>query len=202
MKKLYLISLIFLSSTIYAQNHFNQWVISGGVSYSLLKGIHKLPFSEYKNDFKFTVGGQANADWGLIRRLSFGLGVSHHRHHLNIYDYEYTIDGQTFIEDPIQSIFSTCYNLRVLIHMRKVYENSDEKIDLYWGGLQQFIYVRNISTSNDPNFYRLQQNLDAIPGIIGGVRYYPTDHIGMYFEMAFPGPNTISAGLAYRIKNK
>ncbi len=201
MKKLFLSCLIFLSVTVYSQNHFNQWVISGGATYSLFKGIHKLPFSAYENNFKFTVGGQLNADWGLLRRFSIGIGMSHHRHHLNIYDYEYVIDGQTYTENPVQSIFTTSYNMRVLIHMRQVYENTDGKVDLYWGGLQQFIYIRNVSSSKDPNFYQLQHNFDAIPGVIGGVRYYPKENVGLHFEMAFPGPYTLAAGLAFRIKN-
>jgi hypothetical protein len=177
-------------------------VITGGATYNLFRGVHKLPFNDYEKDFKFTVGGQLTADWGIMRRLSFGLSYNHHRHQLNIYDYTYDLDGTTFVENPIQSIYSTSFNMRILLHMRQIYESTDGEVDLYWGGLQQFIFVRNVNSSNDPNFYEVSNNFDAIPGIVGGVRYYPTEHIGLHFEMALPSTYTFSAGLAFRIKNK
>lgn len=202
MKSIFLVIAITVGTFSFGQNHFNQWVLSGGASYSFLRGIHKLPFKNYDKDFKFTVGGQFHADWGLIRRLSVGVGITHQRHHLTIQDYQYTIDNTVYTENPTQRVFATGFYMRALIHMRSLYEDSGDQLDVYWGAAQQFIVFQSFNNSSDPNFHQFDESLQAIPCFLTGVRYYPTDFLGVHAEAAFPGVYTLSAGIVYRFKNE
>jgi len=202
MKAIFITSFLLISNTFYGQNHFNQWVLSGGTSYSFLRGIHKVPFRDYDKNFKFTVGGQFHADWGLIRRFSVGVGITHQRHHLTIQDYQYTLDNTVYTESPTQSVYVTGYYARVLIHLRALYESTGEEVDVYWGATQQFINYQSFNNSNDPNFHQFNQGIQSIPCAVGGIRYYPTDFFGVHAEASFPGMYTLSGGIAFRFKNE
>ena len=191
---------ILISISVIAQNKFSQWTISAAPTYSVFRGVHKIPFSDYEKQFKFTVGGQLHADWGILRRISVGVGVTHHRHQLDISDYTYSsAEGLLYTEDVRQTIDVTGYYFRGLIHIKSVYDNSLEEIDLYWG-VQQFAFLfRSFNNSTDPDFFTVNESLQSIPGIVAGVRYYPTEVFGFSAEAALPGPYTISIGAAIRL---
>lgn len=61
--------------------------------------------------------------------------------------------------------------------------------------------MQSVNSNKDPNFYQINDNSSAIPVIVGGVQFYPTVHIGLHFEMTFPGAYTGSLVLTVRFKN-
>ena len=200
MKKIIVLTfLILLSITTIAQNKFGQTTITFGPSYSLFRGVHKVPFSDYEKHFRFTVGGQFHFDWAPLRRVSFGGGITHQRHQLEITNYQYTLNGLTITENPRQTIDVTGYYFRGLLHFKDVFESSLEEIDLYWGAQQYFLLYRSFSNSKDPDFFQVNESIQAIPGILGGIRYYPTENFGVHAEIAFPGPYSFSVGGAIRL---
>ncbi len=178
------------------QNEFNQLVVSGGPTYSMLRGVHKAPFLDYEKNFDFTLGFQGHIDYGFLRRLSVGLGYTQHNHRLNIFDYQFDDDGQTVTEDPTQTIFVKDFYLRLLIHSLNVYD--DYGLDVYGGVQQHFMSYRTVTTSKDPEFFGYNGSFSTIPGVLVGIRYYPIDWLGIYAECAIPGAYTFSAGLVFK----
>jgi hypothetical protein len=202
MKKLLLVLLLLSSLYSTSQNRFGQFAVTTGPSYSLFRGIHKIPFTDYDKNFKFTIGGQLHADWALLRRVSLGFGVCFQRHQLNIQDYSYELDGITYQESPTQTIDVSGYYVRGLIHILSVYDDTDEAVDLYWGVQQYQILYQTRNNSLDPDFPTTDIEARLIPGVVAGVRYYPTSWFGFHSEFAIPGPYFISMGLAFRLAGR
>ena len=198
MKSIVLFLFLSLTITSSAQNKFGGFNVSLGATQSMWRWVHKVPFKEYDTNWKFTVGSQLNVDLGILRRFSIGGGLIYHIHHLNIENYSYNLNGQTIQESPTQTIIAFGGYYRALIHMKSVYEDSDEQLDLYWGFGQQFMSYRTLNNSKDPNFYTDQEAPPNYYYAVAGIRYYPTEWFGVHGELAIPGPYTISLGATFR----
>ena len=198
MKKTFFLTLLLISFGVFSQNRFGQIAVTGGPTYSLLRGIHRVPFRDFDNKFDFTVGGQLNLDWAFLRRLSLGAGFTYQVHRLNIYDYQYQQNGQIFTENPTQTIYVSGGYGRVLIHPLQFFYFFDEKFDAYLGGQMHMIFFQTENNSGDPDFHQVSVGVNQVPGVVGGIRYYPTPFFGLYAEAGIPGPYTFSLGIAFR----
>lgn len=202
MKLLLLALLLSISASVSAQNKFGQVSMNFAPTWSAWRGIHKAPFKEYTKQFDFTVGLNASFDWGVLRQLSIGAGFSTHNHILQIEDYTWTDQNTTTTENVTQQIRSSAFNLRGLFHPLAIFEESDEKFDVYFGVQHSIFQLQTSNTSADPNFPEYELSLQQLPVLIGGARYFPTKNIGMHVELSIPGVYTVSAGLSIRIRGR
>jgi len=184
---------------MFTQNKFGQSTVQAGVSYSVWRGMHKIPFREYDTHFKFTVGKQAAFDAALLRRLSIGVGFTYHKHILVIDNYQYTVNDHIITENPEYTVRTGSVYFRGLLHHKDIFDDTNKRIDLYGGIQELYIMWDSSNTSNDPDFQDLHDTGFEIPSLVGGVRIYPTDFIGMYAECSIPGAYTIAFGISVRI---
>lgn len=198
MKQLLYFILLCLSQTVYSQNQYGQFVVSGGTSYSALRGIHKLAFLKYDKNFDFTVGQQIHLDVALIRRFSVGFGYTHQKHVLNINEYQYFKGPEIITESTTQTTNVHAFYFRALFHHHNLFEDSGEMFDLYAGAQQNFMLFNTKHNSSDPDFPRSSDGTITIPSFLVGLRYFPIDQFGLYVEGAIPGAYTISLGLVFR----
>lgn len=182
----------------FGQNEFGQKTITGGVSHSLFRGIHKIKYREYDPSFSWAPGFQLHADFAILRRFSAGFGGTFHRHRLNVNNYSYSIGSDFVTENFVETIDVFAGYGRCLIHIKEVYDSSIDEIDLYWGGQVMFISYQLSNTSTDPALMGDSFTLDEIYAAVAGVRYYPTENFGIQAEVALPGPYTLSIGAAFR----
>ncbi len=185
-----------------SQNKYGQVTVQGGATYSAWRGIYKVPFKDYDTKFKFTLGGQASLDFALFRRLSVGFGFINQQQQLHISNYQYTSNGQTITENPTFVVSASALYIRGFFHHLELFENTDGKLDLYGGMHQNFIWWQSNHTSNDPNFFTLSENIPDLPSLVGGLRYYPTETIGVYIEGSFPGAYTVALGVSARFNGR
>lgn len=181
-----------------SQNQSEQFIISGGATYSIFRGVNRIPFRDYETKFDFTIGQQLNFDFAVLRRLSFGLGLVHHKHKLNIYDYKYFKGPAIITENPTHTVSAYSANLRMLIHMKSIFDDTGEQLDVYWGGHSSFVYYSSSNNSTDPDFFTLNESIPNFIALVGGIRYYPIDQFGLHFETSLVGPYTCSAGIIFR----
>lgn len=198
MKHLLYIILLIVGQTAYSQNQYGQFVVSGGTSYSALRGIHKLVFLKYDKNFDFTLGQQIHLDVALIRRFSVGFGYTHQKHVLNIHDYQYFKGPQIITENAIQTTNVHAFYFRALVHHHNLFKDSDEMLDLYAGAQQNFMLFNTKHNSTDPDFPSSSDGTITIPSILVGLRYFPMDQFGIYVEGAIAGAYTVSLGLVFR----
>lgn len=181
-----------------SQNQSEQFIISGGATYSIFRGVNRIPFRDYETKFDFTLGQQINFDIAVFKRLSFGLGMVRHRHKLNIYDYKYFKGPAIITENPTHTVNAFALNVRMLIHMNSIFEDLGEQLDVYWGGHSSFVYYKSTNNSNDPDFFMLNEPIPNFIALVGGIRYFPIDQFGLHFETSLVGPYTCSAGIIFR----
>ena len=196
--KLLIFCFLVTSINVFCQNKFGQVTADGGATYSVWRGFHRIPFKNYNNKFKFTVGTQASVDWAFLRALSFGLGFNTHKHILEIKDYQYTLNNQTIIENPTYVVQANSVHFRALFHFKEIYDDTDEQLDVYFGLSQSYIWWNSRHTSKDPLFPSFNDNLSEIPAIIGGIRYFPLENFGIYAEASIPGTYSLALGVTAR----
>lgn len=182
----------------WGQNRFGEKTLSIGATQSFFRGIHKIKYRDYDPHFKFTTGAQLHGDFAILRRLSIGIGGTFHRHQLQVDNYSYTNGNQIIFEDFREQITVLSGYGRVLIHMKNIYDEQLEEIDVYWGGQLMFLQYYFQNNSTDPTLEKKSITAEEIMGVVGGIRYYPTDFFGIHAELAFPGAYTISVGAAFR----
>jgi len=181
-----------------AQNTYGQIAITAGASHSVLRGVHKIPFKKFENYFNPTAGYQFHLDYAFIKILSFGGGFTRQNHSLSIINYQYESNLNLLTENVIQNIEATSIYLRVLLHSKMIYSNSFNDIDLYYGIMFNQMHYKSTSSSSDPNFYKTPEEPFDVYSAVIGVRYYPIDKVGLFFETAFPGAYTFSGGITLR----
>ena len=181
-----------------SQNRFRQVVFSINASHDVMRVLYKFPYLDYEKSFKPSIGKQLHVDWAFFRRLSIGLSVNHQAHTLQVKDYSYLSNSVSVVEDVNQRISASSVALRVLIHPLQFYEEHDKKLDAYWGMQQYSSLVKIKDNSSDLSFTKSSSDFETFFGMIGGIRYYFTDQVGMNFEMTFPGPSTFALGLNLR----
>lgn len=199
----YLLPLLLLFFGIsYGQNRYGQFVVDGGASYNAWRGVHRFPFQDYETSFDFKVGVHATLDWAPVRRISMGAGISTQDQLMRVYDYTWTDGNQTHVEDVAQHIQSFSFSFRGLIHPLKIYEGSGELVDVYFGAQHTLYSMKTSHTSLDPNFPQYSLELRNVPAIVGGVRYMPTEFVGMYVEASLPGTYTVAMGVSFRFAGR
>lgn len=191
--------LLIISNSANSQNQFGQFTISAGASYSAFRGIHKLSFLEYEKDFDFTVGQQLHFDVALIRRFSVGVGYTHQKHVLNIYNFKYFSGPEIITENVVQTTNVHALYLRALVHHHNIYEDSAEELDLYAGLQQNLLLMNSRDDSSSPYFPRSTGGGGiTIPSAVVGLRYYPLMKFGVHAEVSVPGAYTFSLGIVFR----
>lgn len=189
---------LFGKGRAFAQNEFGQKTITVGITHSLFRGIHKIKYLDFDPYFKWTPGFQLHADFALVRRLSVGFGGTFHHHQLRVDDYSFEAGTSLITENFTETIDVFAGYGRVLIHMKEIYENSLDEVDVYCGGQVMFLSYRTHNTSSDPSLNGESFDIREILAMVGGTRYFPTDFIGVHAEFAIPGAYTFSIGASFR----
>ena len=111
----------------------------------------------------------------MVRRLSVGFGGNFHRHQLRVDDYSFEAGTSLITENFTETIDVFAGYGRVLIHMKEIYENSLDEVDVYCGGQVMFLSYRTHNTSSDPSLNGESFDIREIMAFVGGTRYFPTD---------------------------
>jgi hypothetical protein len=204
MKVLKLIFFIcyFASITASAQNKYGQLTVSASPTFSALRGAHKLNFIGYEKSFKFTLGQQLHLDYTVLRRVSFGLGYTHHKHVLYVKDYQYFSGPAIITENPTYIANINSVYFRFLLHHLNLFDDTDKEIDAYWGVQQSITWISSFDNSNDPNFPDNSGYLPQIPSLVVGIRYFPIPQFGIHIEAAIPATYTIAAGVVFKTQGR
>lgn len=145
---------------------------------------------------------QFNYDYGLVKWLSLGAGVSYQRLGFDFTDFNYTDGGGQSNQVGDLNIDANRLNLtlRTLFH----YGNSD-KIDMYSGfRLGITSWGLNVDAS-DPD---VEDDLQTSPfaGIVPtgqiipfALRAYLNENLGISFELGIGAPHAIALGVNYRM---
>lgn len=189
---------LLLSGISFGQNRFGQFAVDAGPSYNAWRGVHRFPFQSYDTKFAFTVGAHGTIDWAMVRQVSLGVGFSTQKQLLYVNNYQWSDANGTYVENVSQYIQSFSFCLRGLFHPLTVYEDSGEMLDLYFGVQQTWYSLNTWNTSQDPDFPQYDLLLGQVPAIVGGVRFMPTEFVGLYLEASLPGTYTVALGASFR----
>ncbi len=197
MKKItFLVVLLISSSIIFAQNDDHKLVFSANAGFSLVGGL--IGGSSIDSDVTYSSYSipafQVNADYGIAKFFSAGVGVSYQMMGMNYTDYG--VNADNFSTD----IKRLNIGLRALFH----YANSG-RLDMY-SGVRLGTTIWGIDVDGniegyDYNDYILFDNATTFAPqlILFGFRGYFTENLGANFEIGIGAPHFLSAGLTYRL---
>jgi len=145
-------------------------------------------------------GGRAlvlSFDYGLSDRWSIGGFVSTQRRHGST-DFTYqNTDSQLMTEQVDFNLRRNTFGFTTKIHYGK-----SPRADLYSGARMGVLFWNKTIESNSGQFDVFDDLLQTRPIFsltVFGVRFYPTEQIGLNFELNLGAPNIIGLGAVVRI---
>jgi len=190
------ITLLFSSSVIFAQNDDHKLVFSANAGFSLVGGL--IGGSSIDSDDNYSSYSipafQVNADYGIAKFFSAGVGVSYQM--MGIDYTNYGVNSDNFSTD----ITRLNIGVRALFH----YANSG-RLDMY-SGVRLGTTIWGVSVEGDIEGYDFNDYIlfdngtnFATQFILFGFRGYFTENLGANFEIGIGAPHFLSAGLTYRL---
>lgn len=141
-------------------------------------------------------------EWNLNRRLSLGINGGFQKLSQEVSGFSFTASDSLYTVDRFNySLNRTNIGLTLKLY----YDNSDQ-LDLYSGlkaGMS--IFKIKVDVSDNLLINELENNLrfpmttPAFQLIIFGMKYYPTQYIGLFGELSVGAPAIVQAGLSVRI---
>lgn len=144
-------------------------------------------------------GGRAlvvGFDYGISDRWSMGFFMSTQRRHGST-DFTFENDDNQIVTEKVN------FNLRrnTIGFSPKIHYGASNRTDLYSGARAGVLFWNNTIESPSGNF-DLFNDIVAVRPIFSltvfGVRFYPTDYVGLNFELNLGAPNIIGMGATVR----
>ncbi len=186
--------------TVLAQNAFKQKIIQGGAAWGVPFWADHTSIKAESSQLSGRLGGLLSIDAALGRRFSVGGTISYQPFAVRYTQHEYEdASGVLVKEDTDLDIRAIAIYLRALIHPLKIHQNNKEKIDLYFGGGTAYFSYNYQTNSNSTSLLALSDRGPMALFGIGGLRYYPIEPLGVFFEASFPSNHFFTAGFTYRL---